>query len=93
MPTAFKASPSGFEMGSNKINSSDRFIRKVANPANRVFYMCQGPSIGLATQLDAGGSLTIAWRFTVGAADVIGKDPNFTAALPSGFNTPIDGAL
>lgn len=93
MATEFRASTSGFEMGDNKLNSSDRYIRAVADPDDKTIGLVRGPSVGMKAQIvGSNNALEFTWKFDVGGAVVLSSDAN-SIGYASGFNTSIDGAV
>jgi hypothetical protein len=69
-----------FQLG--PFDSRHRYVRRVANPADKTINTCDGPTIGIT----AGGSAVWTWQCNSVRVDPFGSGP-------TGFNTPINAAL
>lgn len=56
-----------FSMGANGFSTANRYPRQVANAADTVLTMVQGPSFAFNATLESTTNARISWRFECGA--------------------------
>jgi hypothetical protein len=77
-----------------KFDSRNRYIRQVANIADKTLNMVRGPSLSFNyANTGSSGVGAICWAWSCNATSVAGRDTNATTynvPVPSGFNTGVN---
>lgn len=84
MSNQFHVGQGYFGIG-GKFDSRNRYVRKVANIADKTLNMCRGPSLAIATTPSA----QAAWRWQCNAATQTSLSTGVTPPA-SGFNTGLN---
>ena len=64
-----------FIMGANGFSTQNRYVRQVANPANAMMAMVEGPSIAISFETE-GSTFTFNWRYECGSLTRVGGNPS-----------------
>lgn len=75
----------GYFVVGAKFDSRRRYIRAVANPADKTINMCRGPSVSIATTVNG----QAAWRWQCNASTLTSLNTTVTPPGP-GFNTGLN---
>lgn len=81
----------GYIAFGTRFDSRNRYIRQVANSADKTINMARGATIGV-TIASSGSGPHYAWRWRCGDATQTGVNSAAPTA-PDGFNTGLDVAL